>query len=121
MLLVFTVNMDFTPLPATSLPLTATNPIQCSTVSILDDTMVEPDETFSALLGSSNEFVDITQASSTVTITDDDTVSIGWTSTLYTANEPDRAVSVCVEITGGVIARPITAFYSTMDGTALGK
>lgn len=65
--------------------------------------------------------MDVTQASSTVTITDDDTVSIGWTSTLYSASEPDRAVSVCVEITSGEIARPITAFYSTVDGTALGN
>ena len=113
--------MDFSSLPATSLSLSAANPIQCSTVSILDDAVVELDETFSALLSSSNEFVDITQASSTVTITDDDTVNVGWTSTSYTANEPDRAVSVCVEITSGVIARSITAFYSTMDGTALGK
>ena len=113
--------MDFSSLPATPLSLNATNPIQCSTVSILNDAMVELDETFSALVSSSNEFVDITQASSTITITDDDTVNVGWTSTLYTANETDRTVSVCVEITGGVIARPITAFYSTMDRTALGK
>lgn len=83
--------------------------------------MVELDETFSVLLNSSNEFVDVTQASTNVTITDDDTVRIGWNPTLYTVDEPDGAVSVCVEITGGEIARPITAFYSTADGTALGK
>ena len=107
-------------IPATSLSLSATNPIQCSPVPIQDDVIVELDETFSTLLSSSDEFVDITRATSTVTITDDDTVRIGWTSTLYTANESDRAVSVCVEIATGVIARTITAFYSTMDETALG-
>ena len=106
------------PLLVTSLSLST---IQCSIVTVLDDIVVELDETFSVLLSSFNEFVDITQASATVTITDDDTVSIGWTSTLYTSNETDRAVSVCVEIISEVIARTVTAFYSTTEGTALGK
>ena len=119
---IFIASIDFIPLPGSPLSLSATNQIQCTPVSILDDFTVELDETFSALLNSSsNEFVDVTQASSTVTITDDDTVSIGWTSTLYSASELDGAVSVCVNITGGEIARPITAFYSTVDGTALGN
>ena len=65
--------------------------------------------------------MDITQASATVTIADDDAVSISWTSTIYTSSEPDTAVSVCVEITDGVITRPVTAIYSTVDGTALGE
>lgn len=119
---IFTASIDFIPLPGSPLSLSATNQTQCTTVSILDDTTVELDETFSVLLNSSsNEFVDVTQASSNVTITDDDTVRIGWTSTLYSTSEPNRAVTVCVEIISGEIARPITAFYSTVDGTALGN
>ena len=119
--IVSTGNIDFTSLPTTSRTLDEASTVQCSPVSIQDDNIVELDETFSVLLSTSNEFADITQASTTVTIADDDTVSIGWTSTIYTSNEPDTAVSVCAEITDGVIARPVTAFYSTVDGTALGE
>ena len=104
-----------------SLSLDETSMVQCSTVAIENDDIVELNETFSVFLSTSNEFVDITQASAVVTIIDDDTVRVGWTSTSYTSDEPDRAVTVCAELTSGAIVRSVSVHYSTMDGTAQGN
>lgn len=86
----------------------------------MNDNIVEPNETFSVLLNTSSLFVDITQDSATITIVDNDTVTIGWSSVLYTIREDDTDLTVCVMILDGEIARPVVVFYSTVDDTAKG-
>ena len=91
--------------------------VQCLSISILDDNIVEFDETFLVILTTFDPFVDIARGSTTVTIIDDDSVTIGWNPVSYTRNESDT-VTICTEIVAGVIARQVTVFYSTIDGTA---
>lgn len=104
---------------STTLTLTGTNGENCSTISILNDSVVERNETFLVQLSTSNTAVDITQTSAVVTITDDDAVTIEWSALSYGVDENDALVTVCAEITQGGIARPVVVFYSTMDGSAL--
>ena len=92
---------------------------QCSTITIVNDEIVELNETFSVLIQVSQAFVDLTINSATVTIIDEDTVRIGWVPALYTTTE-SSTVLVCAEIIEGQFARPVSVTYSTMDGTALG-
>lgn len=109
---------DFIPLMSTALTLTGTDGGNCSTISILDDSVVEGNETFSVQLSTSNAAVDITQSSAMVTIIDDDAVTIEWSTLSYGVDENDALVTVCAEIVQGEIARPVVVFYSTMDGSA---
>ena len=109
---------DFIPLTSTTLTLTGTDGENCSTTSILDDSVVERNETFSVQLSTSNNAVNITQSSAMVTIIDDDTVTIEWSTLSYGVDENDALVTVCAEIVQGEIARPVVVFYSTMDGSA---
>ena len=89
-------------------------------ISILDDVIVEMNETFTVFLNSSNAAVDIAQNSATVTIIDDDTVSIGWNSSSYVFEEDSRSARVCATIIDGEIARAVTVLLRTVDDTATG-
>jgi hypothetical protein len=110
---------DFVSLTSTTLTLTGTDGENCSTISILDDSMVERNETFSVQLSTSNTAVDITQTSVMVTVIDDDAVTVGWSTPSYAVDESDALVTLCVEIIQGEIARPVIIFYSTIDSSAL--
>lgn len=110
---------DFAPVMSATLTLIGTDGEDCSTISILDDSVVERNETFSVLLSTSNAALDITQNSAIVTIIDDDAVTIGWNTLSYEVDENDALVTVCTEIIQGEIDRPLIVFYSTLDGSAL--
>ena len=103
---------------STTLTLTGADGEDCTTISILDDNVVERNETFSVQLSTSNTAVDITQNSATVTVIDNDMVTIGWSPLSYEVDESDASATVCAEIVQGEIARPIIVFYSTLDGSA---
>lgn len=94
---------------------------QCTPITILNDDIVETNETFSVLLqvSSTLNFVDAIINSANVTIIDDDTVRIGWKPAFYNTTE-SGTVTVCAEIIEGEIARPVSVFYSTVVGTAQG-
>ena len=113
-------NDDFEMLQLASLFLMGVNGEDCLQINIFDDNVVETNETFSVLLTSPNDAVDIDQTSTTTTIIDDDTVMIHWSSTSYTFEEDSVAssTSVCAELIGE-LARPVTVHYSTSDTTAL--
>ena len=104
---------------STTLTFTGTIGEDCSTISILNDSVVERNETFSVQLSTSSAALDITQNSAIVTIIDDDAVIIGWSTLSYGVDENDALVTACAEIIQGEIARPVIVFYSTMDGSAL--
>ena len=117
----FIANDDFTPLPATPLSFTGAGGIECLNVSILEDTFVELDETFSVLLSTSSPAVRLTQDMTNVTIQDNDMVTIGWSSETYQFDENGVSAHVCAEIIEGQIDRLVTVLYSTVDVTALGN
>lgn len=62
--------------------------------------------------------MDITPASTSVIIIDDDTVLIGWNSVSYEFSEDSGFATVCTEIIEGDVARPVAVIYSILDGTA---
>ena len=64
--------------------------------------------------------MDLTHEITTITIIDDDNVTIGWDSLVYMSDESGN-VSACAVISGGEIARPVTVFYSTLGVTAQGN
>ena len=113
--------VDFIPLSDDSLVFTGANGVECADIFILDDKTVEVNETFSVLLTSSNSAVDITPNSATVTVIDDDILTVAWSSLSYTVVEDSTSASVCAEIIDGEIARPITVLYTTMDDTTQGR
>lgn len=112
--------MDFSALSSTSLFFSGASGVECLNISILDDSIVEQNETFSVLLTASNSAVEISPSSATVTIIDDDTVTIGWSSVSLQFDESGPFARICAEIMQGAIARRVSVFYSTMDGTAQG-
>ena len=120
-LLHFVANVDFSSLSSTSLFFSGTSGVECLNISILDDNFVEQNETFSVLLTTSNSAVEISLSSATVTIIDNDTVTIGWSSASFQFDENGPFATVCAEILQGDIARRISVFYSTMDDTTQGK
>ena len=63
--------MDFIGTPAV-LTFNGSTPLQCSQVVITNDEIVENIETFFVQLGSSDDAINISVSSATVTITDDD-------------------------------------------------
>lgn len=106
---------------STTLTLTGADGENCTTISILDDDIIETNETFSLRLSATNTAIDIVQNSATVIIIDDDTVTIGWSSPSYDVNENATLATVCIEINQGEIARPVVVYYSTVDGSAQSK
>ena len=110
---------DFVPVISATLTLTGADGEDCTIISVLNDTVVERNETFSVQLSTSNAALDITQNSAIVTIIDDDMVTVGWSTLSYEVDESSALASVCAEIIQGEIARPIVVFYSTVDGPAM--
>ena len=86
----------------------------------MDDSIVEMNETFSVLLATSDSAVKVNPSLATVTIIDDDVVTIGWNSVSFELDESGPIETVCAEIIEGEIARRITVLYSTMDDTTQG-
>lgn len=116
----FTGNVDFTSLSNVSLIFTGANGLDCVDIFILDDETVEVNETFSVLLASPNAAVDISQNSANITVIDDDTLTIGWSSLSYTVVEDSASATVCTEIIDGEISGPITIIFTTVDNTTQG-
>ena len=112
--------MDFSFPFDTSLSFIGTNRVECLDITIVDDVIVEMNETFSVFLNASNTAVDIAQNSATVTIIDDDTVSIGWNSSSYVFEEDSHSARVRAIIIDGEIARAVTVLFRTVDDTATG-
>lgn len=114
-------NVDFSALSSTSLFFSGASGVECFSISILDDSIVEQNETFSVLLTSSNSATEISPSSATVTINDDDTVVIGWSSVSFEFDESGPFATVCAEIVQGEIARRVSVFFLTIDDTTQGK
>lgn len=114
-------NVDYSQIADIPLILTGTNTIQCFSIPVLEDTVVELDETFSVLLSTSNSAVNLIRDSASVSIRDNDIVTISWSPASYDIVEDGSAATVCAQITGGQIDRQVIVSYSTIDGTAESK
>jgi hypothetical protein len=86
-------------------------------IPILDDTMVESNEAFTVTLSSPSNAVLGTQASSTVTITSNDS-ALGFAASSATVAENTGYVTLRVTRTGS-LAAPANVNFTTSNGTAI--
>ena len=78
---------------------------QCTMVGIVNDQILEPVEQFELVAASDGPRVSVTQNTSTVTIIDNDSVSVGFVNLSFNVSEDveiERSVSLCVGLTGEI-------------------
>lgn len=117
---------------------TPMDPVQCTNISILNDSIVEADELFTLQLSAVSPRVEITDNTTTVIIQDDDSklrigtdmwvcviilyhvaVELSVLQSSYTLDEGDNE-DICV-ILNGLLERNLAATLTTMEGTATGQ
>lgn len=86
------------------------------TVTILNDDLVEADETFSIQLSNPMEAILVAPTNNTVTIQDDQ-IGLGLSSATYTANESEGEVLISVVRTGR-LTETVSVDFATANGTA---
>jgi len=90
----------------------------CVNIPVEDDGISEDPEDFVVMLTSEDPDVTFTMLTASVSITDDDGVSIGFEMERYTAREDQGAVEVCALVTKGSLARQVAIVLMTLDGSA---
>ena len=111
--------VDFTN-PAATFTFPASMTSHAFTVSITDDMILENHEDFTLTLQSGTGYtVGTTQASTTVTITDQDTVTVRIEDATDTVSEDDEGVTITV-LKDGDADIPVQATLTPSDGTATG-
>ena len=93
----------------------------CADISIINDAIFEDSETFTVTVSGVEQGVDfVSPASATVTILDNDIVTIGFEMARYEGNEGEMT-EVCVAVSDGVtVERAVTVRLTTQDATAKG-
>jgi GrpB-like predicted nucleotidyltransferase (UPF0157 family) len=87
-------------------------------VPIINDTLIENDETFNVTLSAPSSATLGTPSTATVTIIDNDALpQVKWTSVTYSADENSGNAALMVRRTGND-AGNVVVHYSTADGTA---
>ena len=94
---------------------------QCGIIAILDDTILENEEQFTVhlLTPDPSTYVE-DNGLTTVTITNDDHVTVGVVIEHYRVDEGDSQVEVCVAVQG-VMERSVNVMVETAMGTAEGE
>ena len=95
------------------------NSLCCLEVVIVDDSIVEQNETFTVILSTSSSHVTLldSRTTSTITITDlDAEVSVP---AVQSVAEDERAVQVCATLNTSLHAVNITVTLTTSDGTGM--
>ena len=90
---------------------------KCINITIVDDDIIENTETFSLRLASVDVAVSVISDELTVTILDDDQVTLALRETNYTVNESAGQLQVMVELKGN-LERSISFSLNSNDGTA---
>ncbi|XP_064383718.1 adhesion G-protein coupled receptor V1-like isoform X2 [Halichondria panicea] len=103
-----------------SLTFTANGLTQCGGISITQDSRVENDETFTLQLTSSDPDVTLGASMATVTILNDDTVTVSLEMGVYSVTEDSGSLMVCAAITDGEIDPGVLLplQFSSVVGTA---
>ena len=78
---------------------------------------MEGDENFRVLLTASDSFVRINISEMTVSISDSDNVSVNFDHSVYSVNEEEGEMTVCVEL-GAEVEREVSVRLTTSDATA---
>ena len=97
-----------------------TNSKACTEISITDDSTVEDQESFTLMIRGSGEGVNVNKISkiSTVTITDNDKVEIGFERGKYLPIEEGRTIEVCAALKNATLERVLT--IRLKDGMNMG-
>ena len=91
----------------------------CANIPITDNNVTEPPEEFCAVLfpvGGDPD--DPSNPKTTITITDDDRVTIGFEMEMYSAREDQGSLEVCAVIMEGGLATQVVVSLTTQDGSA---
>lgn len=90
---------------------------RCINVTIIDDLLLENDESFTLLLTSADSAVSVSQNMTTVTILDDDSVTLALQPVQLTIEENTQLVQITV-ILRGSLEREVSLMLESKDGTA---
>ena len=91
----------------------------CANIPITDDNVTEPPEEFCVVLyPPDGDPADPANPKTTVTIVDDDTVTIGFEMEVYSTREDQGSVEVCALIREGALARGVIVSLLTQDDSA---
>lgn len=99
-------------------PSPTNNQTVCFSFSILNDDVVEENETFLIQLTASESYIDINDNETTVIILDTDTVAVVFERVEYAVNEEEEVLSVCIELEAAV-EKQVSVGLSTDDATAV--
>ena len=89
--------------------------IACAQIPIEDDIISEELEHFTVFLTSDDPSVVLLRQMANIIIFDDDKVTIGFEMEVYTVNEDQEFVDICVEIIEGVLQNEIGIRLTTKD------
>lgn len=99
----------------------AASRMECVSIAIANDSILENTESFEVALSSADRVVRFTQQTSTVYIIDDDGVRVGLGDRAITVPEEEgHAIPICVEVVGQ-FQRNIEVTLETQSGSAQGK
>jgi hypothetical protein len=90
----------------------------CATIPIEDDDISENPEDFPVTLTSDDPDVSSTRPMSTVTIIDNDNITVGFEMETYSATENQGTVEVCARLIKGTLAREAVITLQTESGSA---
>ena len=98
---------------------------KCTDILLIDDSILEDQDDFSVYMNATNPADDAVKIApgsmvSTITILDNDIVTVGVQNESYTVDESDGQLPVCVTLTGE-IERAVQVTFHTEAGTALGN
>ena len=94
---------------------------QCIQVVILQDNISENPEIFNVLISSDDPDVKLSSPSTSVTITDDDSVTIGLEMETYLVREDQGSVELCAVVSNGELDREAVVTLATSDQSAEGN
>ena len=92
----------------------------CVDIAIIDDSLVERNETFTLALISNDSAVSLTSQSATVVIIDNDQAMFGFVHNTYTVNEGGGQGEIAIQLLGGQsLEREIFVHLESSDGSAI--
>lgn len=107
--------LDYVNLSATKFEPDVGN-IMCRNVSVIDDLLLERNETFTLVLLSNDTAVHISHQTATVVIIDDDQVTFGFSHNTYTASEGKGQLEISIQLLGGQgLEKDVTVYLESSN------